>query len=160
MHTRAQLQVLVKLWTFSILYYIQVRLKIVNFLCLLRLCIFRVLWCSVCFCTGHFVMVSIILTCPHCLQHFFFEHLFHLYWQYPLFYTTAISRDWCKTCVTISFYIRSYNCFALSHRYIVFNCGTCGFSKPHNFFNGPCLAMKQLNNFFPAITFWICICSI
>ena len=35
--------------------------------------------CSVCFCTGHFVMVPIILTCPHCLQHCFFEHLFHLY---------------------------------------------------------------------------------
>jgi len=29
------------------------------------------------FCTGHFVMVPIKLTCPHCLQHFFFEHLFH-----------------------------------------------------------------------------------
>ena len=27
----------------------------------------------------HFVMVLINLTCPHCLQHFFFEHLFHLY---------------------------------------------------------------------------------
>ena len=36
------------------------------------------LWCSVCFCTGHFVMVPINLTCPHCLQHFFFELLFHL----------------------------------------------------------------------------------
>ena len=36
-------------------------------------------WCSVCFCTGHFVMVPLNLTCPHCLQHFFFEHLFHLY---------------------------------------------------------------------------------
>ena len=24
-------------------------------------------------------MVPINLTCPHCLQHFFFEHLFHLY---------------------------------------------------------------------------------
>jgi len=24
-------------------------------------------------------MVPINLTCPHCLQHFFFEHLLHLY---------------------------------------------------------------------------------
>jgi len=53
--------------------------KIVISLCLLRLCLLRVLWCSVCFCTGHFVMLPINLTCPHCLQHFFFEHLFHLY---------------------------------------------------------------------------------
>jgi len=28
--------------------------------------------CSVCFCTGHFVMVPINLTCSHCLQHSFF----------------------------------------------------------------------------------------
>ena len=28
---------------------------------------------------GPFVMVPTNLTCPHCLQHFFFEHLFHLY---------------------------------------------------------------------------------
>jgi len=27
-------------------------------------------------------MVPINLTCPHCLQHFFFEHLFHLYYMY------------------------------------------------------------------------------
>jgi len=31
------------------------------------------------FSTGHFVMVHINLTCAHCLQHFFFEHLFHFY---------------------------------------------------------------------------------
>jgi len=37
------------------------------------------LWGSVCFCTGHFVMVPTNLTCPHCLQ-FFFEHLFYLYY--------------------------------------------------------------------------------
>jgi len=54
--------------------------KIVISLCLLRPCLFRVLWCSVCFCTGHFFMVPINLTCPHCLQHFFFEHLLHLYY--------------------------------------------------------------------------------
>ena len=53
--------------------------KIVISLCLLRPCWLRVLWCSVCFCTGHFVMVPINLTCPHCLQHSFFEHLLHLY---------------------------------------------------------------------------------
>ena len=58
--------------------------KIVISLCLLRPCLLRVLWCSVCFCTGHFVIVPINLTCPHCLQHFFFEHLLHLY--YPVTY--------------------------------------------------------------------------
>jgi len=26
-------------------------------------------------------MVPINLTCQHCLQHFFFEHLLHLYWR-------------------------------------------------------------------------------
>jgi len=48
---------------------------------LLRPCLLRVLWCSVCFCTGHFVMVPINLTCSHCLQNFFFEHLLHLYYK-------------------------------------------------------------------------------
>jgi len=38
------------------------------YLCLLRFCKLRV---SVCICTGHFVMVSINLTCPHCLHHFY-----------------------------------------------------------------------------------------
>ena len=45
-------------------------------------------WCSTCFCvvlcvgfcTGHFVMVPLNLTCLHCLQHSFFEHLFNLYY--------------------------------------------------------------------------------
>jgi len=45
----------------------------------LKLCIHRVLWCSVCSCTGHFVMVPINLTCPHCLHHLFFEHFFNLH---------------------------------------------------------------------------------
>jgi len=41
--------------------------------------------CDFCvFCTGHFAMVPTNLTCPHCLQHFFFEHLFHLYVQMPV----------------------------------------------------------------------------
>ena len=31
----------------------------------------------VCLCTGHFVMVTLYLTCLHCLQHSFFEHLFN-----------------------------------------------------------------------------------
>ena len=55
--------------------------KIVISLCLLLPCLLCVLWCFVCFCTGHFVMVPINLTCPHCLQHFFFEHLLHLYFH-------------------------------------------------------------------------------
>jgi len=29
----------------------------------------------------------------------------------------SVSRAWCKTIVTSSFYIRSYNSFALSHRF-------------------------------------------
>jgi len=29
-------------------------------------------------------MRPINLTCPHCLQHFFFEHLFHLYYPPPV----------------------------------------------------------------------------
>jgi len=43
-------------------------------------------WCSASFvlfcvpyCTGHFNMVPLNLTCVHCLQHSFFEHLFILY---------------------------------------------------------------------------------
>ena len=46
--------------------------------CLTRFCVVL----CVCLCTGHFVMVPINLTCPHCLQQlftfFFFEHLFNL----------------------------------------------------------------------------------
>jgi len=45
-------------------------------------------WCAVwfcvvlcvCLCTGHFVRVPLNLNCLDCLQHFFFEHLFNLYW--------------------------------------------------------------------------------
>jgi len=43
-----------------------------------------VLYCSVCFCflcTGHFSTVPLNLTCLHCKQHFFFEHL-NLYYLY------------------------------------------------------------------------------
>jgi len=45
-------------------------------------------WCSACFCavlcvcffcTSHFAMVPLNLTCLHCLQHSFFELLFNLY---------------------------------------------------------------------------------
>ena len=32
----------------------------------------------VCFCTGHFVMVPLNLTCQHCLTHSVFENLFNL----------------------------------------------------------------------------------
>jgi len=44
----------------------------------LRLCILRVLWWSVCFCTGHFVMVPINLTCSHCLQHLYAPEWWHI----------------------------------------------------------------------------------
>jgi len=64
----------------------------------LRLCILRVLLCSVCFCTGHFVMVPIKWICPHCLQHFFFEHLFHLYWNLILL---AFKKRWTHVHKTI-----------------------------------------------------------
>jgi len=46
----------------------------------------------VCFCTGHFVMVPINLTCPHCLQHFFFEHLLHLYFFTKCVWQTVFQR--------------------------------------------------------------------
>ena len=43
-------------------------------------------WCSTCFgvvlcvsCTVHFVMVPFNMTCLHCLQHSFIEHLSNLY---------------------------------------------------------------------------------
>jgi len=49
-------------------------------------------WCSVCFCavlcvgfcTGHFIMVPLKLTCLHCLQHYLCGHLFNFYylWHY------------------------------------------------------------------------------
>jgi len=53
--------------------------KIVCFACMLRLGVLHVL--CVCFCTSHFVMVPLNLTCLHCFQHSFFEHLFNLYYQ-------------------------------------------------------------------------------
>ena len=40
-------------------------------------CLFRAVL-NVCFCTGHFVMVLLNLTCLHFLQHSFFKHLFKL----------------------------------------------------------------------------------
>ena len=43
------------------------------------------------------VMVPINLTCPHCLQHFFFEHLFHLYspaW-FPFIYCLFVLNNFC-----------------------------------------------------------------
>jgi len=33
------------------------------------------------FCTGHFVMVPLNMTCLHCLQHSLFEHLFNFYYM-------------------------------------------------------------------------------
>ena len=37
------------------------------------------------FCTGHFVMVPLNMTCLHCLQHSLFVHLFNLYLFTPCF---------------------------------------------------------------------------
>ena len=57
--------------------------KIVYSECLLRLVVLRVLCYSVClFCTGHFGMVIIHLTCLHCLQHSFLEHFFNIYCKF------------------------------------------------------------------------------
>jgi len=36
------------------------------------------------FCTGHFVMVPLNMTCLHCLQHSLFVHLFNLYWLHKV----------------------------------------------------------------------------
>ena len=46
---------------------------------------------------GPFVMVPINLTCPHCLQHFLFEHLFHLYYptQCRLQPLTLVTENTC-----------------------------------------------------------------
>ena len=50
-----------------------------NVCCVLLLYVF--LCCSVClFCMGHFVMVPLNKTCVHCLQHYFIENLFNLYY--------------------------------------------------------------------------------
>jgi len=48
-----------------------------NYVCYtLLFCIVRV-----CLHTGRFVMVPLNLTCLHCLQHIFFEHIFSLYFN-------------------------------------------------------------------------------
>ena len=36
------------------------------------------------FCTGHFVMVPLNMTNLHCLQHSLLEHLFNLYFPFPI----------------------------------------------------------------------------
>jgi len=68
-----------------------------NVCCVLVFCTF--LCCSVCdfFCTGHFVMVPLNLTCLHCLQHSFLEHFFNL--QYgKLLYPT---HNCCTPCTIV-----------------------------------------------------------
>jgi len=52
---------------------------ILNVCYVLLLCVLCVVLC-VRFCTGHIVMVPLNFNCLHCLQHFFFEHLFDLYY--------------------------------------------------------------------------------
>ena len=52
---------------------------ILNVCCVLVFCVFCAVLC-VGFCTGHSVMVPLNLTCLHCLQYSFFEHLFNLYY--------------------------------------------------------------------------------
>jgi len=56
-------------------------------------------WCSacfcavlcVCFCTGYFVIVTLNLTCLHCLQHSYSEHHFNLYYLFICFNNKMIS---------------------------------------------------------------------
>jgi len=64
--------------------------------CLLRLdvCVFFVPFLCVCLCTGHFVMVPLNMTCLHCVQHSFCEHLLNLY------YTKPLQRSKLKQCFT------------------------------------------------------------
>ena len=57
----------------------------------------------VCFCTDHFVMVSLNLTCLPCLQYSIFEHLFSFYYCY-------ISNNFRGQC-----------CFKLNNQSIAFN---------------------------------------
>ena len=47
-----------------------------NVCCVMVFYVFCVVLC-VGFCTGHFVTVPLNLTCLHCLQYSFFEHLFN-----------------------------------------------------------------------------------
>ena len=52
--------------------------RIINVSCALVICVFCAVLCR-CLCTGHFVRSPLNLTCLHCLQPSFFEHLFVLY---------------------------------------------------------------------------------
>ena len=60
-------------------------LNFLNVCCAFFYVCFCVVQC-VCFCTGHFVMVPLHLTCLHCLQHSFFEQLFSLYYIFRLLF--------------------------------------------------------------------------
>jgi len=52
--------------------------RIINVSSALVICVFCAVLCR-CLCTGHFVRSPLNLTCLHCLQPSFFEHLFYLY---------------------------------------------------------------------------------
>ena len=61
--------------------------------------------CVVCFCTGLFIIVPLILTCLHCLQHSYLEHLFNLY---IIIDSCITSKQWLLTTFdTISQYVNA-----------------------------------------------------
>jgi len=72
---------------------IQKTQKIVHSKCLFSLVVLRVLCCfKILFCTGHVVMVPLNLTCLHCLQHFFYEHLYY-YMSYVLQFVRELDNE-------------------------------------------------------------------
>jgi len=59
-----------------------------RFYCLLIIVLLCVLSCTMC--TVYFALLPWNLTCLHCLQNFFFEHLFNLYYRQWLVHTTNV----------------------------------------------------------------------
>ena len=66
---------------------------------MLRLGVLRVFCVVLCvgFCTDHFVMVPLNLTYLHCLQHYFFEHLFNLYYSHNLSIVHELEATFAET---------------------------------------------------------------
>jgi len=83
--------------------------------------LFFVVLC-VSFCTGHFVMVPLNLTYRHCLQHFFFEHLFNLFYLKQLTTWSMASLHSCTLKQTLKYQMLSYaiNLSAHLHRFVCF----------------------------------------
>jgi len=83
------------------------------------------------FCMGHFVMVPLNLTYPHCLQHSFFEHLFNLcYQRYHALINERHMR--CIQTKTISSSAR----FMLAVPYLCWGMGTIRYCQTRYFYGG------------------------